>query len=104
MNPLQKIFIKQSVQMFLRLQATLFTRPSLHRWGQKLNHWLAHRTIRHKKITPATTLYELGLRWQQGFPAAKQVPIVGQDDRTLFAEIHTPCPLRGTGVSRHATA
>ncbi|MBS2028089.1 MAG: hypothetical protein JST54_09320 [Deltaproteobacteria bacterium] len=39
----------------------------------------------------------LGATWQRAFPAKKQVPIVSVDATTAYGEIHTRCPLRGSG-------
>jgi hypothetical protein len=39
----------------------------------------------------------LGAAWQRAFPAKKQVPIVSVDATTAYGEIHTRCPLRGSG-------
>ena len=97
MNKFQKVFIKNTVQIFLKLQAFLFRNTSFNFLGYALNKFLANTTIKAKKIGKAQTLDELGQNWQRGFPAKKQVPIVGKDDKTIFGEIHTPCPLRGTG-------
>lgn len=58
---------------------------------------LARLTIRSKGIRPATDLADLGRQWQRGFPSTKQVPITRVTDDTVYAEIHTPCPLRGSG-------
>ena len=58
---------------------------------------LARFTIGSKGISKANDLDMLGKMWQRGFPSAKQVPITGMDDNTVYAEIHTPCPLRGSG-------
>lgn len=57
---------------------------------------LAATTIRQKRITPAAALPALGAAWQSGFPSARQVPIISVSDHTVMAEIHTPCPLRGS--------
>src|SRR5207245_2878867 len=35
--------------------------------------------------------------WQSAFGSAKEVPIVERDERTIYAEILTVCPLRGSG-------
>jgi hypothetical protein len=65
--------------------------------GYKLNSLIAQLTIKRKKINKAKTLDELGKSWQKGFPSNKQVPIIGKDIKTVYGEIHTKCPLRGTG-------
>jgi hypothetical protein len=56
--------------------------------------------VRGKRIVPAADLHALGAAWQRGFPSAKQVPIRAVDAATVRAEIHTPCPLRGSGDTR----
>ncbi|MBL8910639.1 MAG: hypothetical protein JNM17_08060 [Archangium sp.] len=35
--------------------------------------------------------------WQRAFPSKREVPIIGVTEREAFAEIHTVCPLRGSG-------
>ncbi|MEO1435454.1 MAG: hypothetical protein AAFV80_07950, partial [Bacteroidota bacterium] len=80
-----------------KLQAFLFRRPAFNGWGYRINKWLASSTIRSKKIGRDNSLAELGRNWQKGFPAQKQVPIIGQDKNTVYGEILTKCPLQGTG-------
>ena len=97
MNRLQKMFIKNTVNTFLKIQAYLFRKEQLNALGYKLNSIIAKSTIKSKKIGNAKSLEELGKNWQKGFPAKKEVPIVDKDEKTIFGEIHTKCPLRGTG-------
>ena len=97
MNSLQKTFIKQGVNLFLYLQAFLFRVKPLNSLGYLINDLTARLTISSKNIKKADSLAELGKNWQMGFPSNKQVPITGQDEQTVYAEIHTKCPLRGTG-------
>jgi hypothetical protein len=85
------------MQLLLRLQAFLFSHTYLNFLGNALNLFLAQLMIHIKKIDKATTLEELGRNWQKGFATTKQVPITKIDEQTVFAEIHTPCPLRNTG-------
>ncbi|MDP3939378.1 MAG: hypothetical protein Q8R92_14760 [Deltaproteobacteria bacterium] len=54
-------------------------------------------TVRTKGIRRAGSVEELGASWQRAFPAKKQVPIEKVEGNTVYAQIHTPCPLRGTG-------
>src|SRR5690349_8307165 len=58
---------------------------------------MAQLAIRAKGIRPVSDAAELGAQWQRAFPSAKQVPIKRIDHGTVYAEIHTPCPLRGSG-------
>lgn len=48
-------------------------------------------------VRPVTEVAELGPMWHRAFPSSKPLPIVGGDERTVRAEIHISCPLRGTG-------
>jgi len=58
---------------------------------------LASATIERKKIQAATDLPSLGQQWQRAFPTTKHHPIVRVTAQQVEAEIHTQCPLRGTG-------
>ncbi len=74
----------------------MFRIEKLNFYGYKINSLIAKSTIKSKKIEEAKSLEELGRNWQKGFPAKKQVPVVAKDEKTIFGEIHTICPLRGT--------
>lgn len=89
--------IRSGMQAVLRLSAWLARSPSRAGASRALMRGLADATVRSKGIRPATTLAELGAAWQRGFPSRKQVPITAVTDTTVYAEIHTPCPLRGSG-------
>jgi hypothetical protein len=52
---------------------------------------------RCREVRESQSPAELGRIWQRAFGATKQVPIVAVDATTAYAEIHTRCPLRGTG-------
>lgn len=98
MNAVKRWWIRGSMQAMLRVSAALARRSerlSLA-WMRKL----AHLTVRSKRIAPSPDLHALGAAWQRGFPSAKQVPIRAVDAGTVRAEIHTPCPLRGSGDTR----
>ena len=53
--------------------------------------------MKAKAIGRATEDGDLGPLWQRAFPSRKQVPIENTSHNTVVAQIHTPCPLRGTG-------
>lgn len=89
--------IKQSVDAVLRVSAWMARRESLKPATERFMNALASATIKSKKIRKAEGLEDLGRQWQRGFPSAKQVPITRVTEDTVYAEIHTPCPLRGTG-------
>jgi hypothetical protein len=89
--------IRHTVQVVLGTSAWLARRESMNAVTEWLMNSLAKATIKSKNIREATDLEDLGKQWQRGFPSAKQVPIKSVTENTVFAEIHTPCPLRGTG-------
>ncbi len=92
--------IKRSVQSVLRVSAWMARQERLNALTETCMNLLARATIRTKRIRHADSLEGLGRQWQRGFPSAKQVPIKEVTADTVFAEIHTPCPLRGTGDVR----
>ncbi len=94
---MQKWLIKSSVQLVLGTLAAVARRPLLRPLSDGLTHALAAVAIRSKRIGRAASLAELGTLWQRSFPSAKQVPVTSVTEDTVYAEIHTPCPLRGTG-------
>ena len=97
MNALQKLVIKTTVNVMLKIQAFMFRHAMFNTLGYRLNSFVARATIKKKRIGMVKTLDELGECWQRGFPAKKEVPITGKDDNTIYGEIRTKCPLRGTG-------
>lgn len=94
---LKNTLIRQSVQALLRLSATLARHERLNPLTQALMTLLAKIAIISKGIRQVDSLPDLGKQWQRGFPSAKQVPITDITDDTVYAEIHTPCPLRDSG-------
>lgn len=94
---LKQKLIKQSVFFFLNISAWFARRTTLNPVTKRLMRSLAWLTIHTKNIQPQSDLTSLGTAWQKGFPSSKQVPITSIDQTTVLAEIHTPCPLRGSG-------
>jgi hypothetical protein len=97
MNALRKRATRASVQATLGALAFFARRPALSPATDVLTRALARLTVRLRRIEPATDLVGLGRQWQRAFPSSRQVPIERIDGRTVFAQIHTPCPLRGSG-------
>ena len=97
MRQVRKTLIRNGMRSILRMQAFFFRHTATHWLGRAFNALFATTTIRAKGIREVQDLESLGRSWQKGFPSPKQVPITGIDNNTLFAEIRTPCPLRGTG-------
>ncbi len=93
----KNVLIKRSVQFVLAVSAWMARQERLSAVTEAFMNALARATIRSKRIREVDTLEALGAQWQRGFPSAKQVPITAVTADTVFAEIHTPCPLRGTG-------
>ena len=94
---LKNRLIRAAVAGVLRTSALLARQPRLAPLCDAAMRALARFTVRSKGIRAATDLADLGRQWQRGFPSAKQVPITRISDDTVYAEIHTPCPLRGSG-------
>ena len=89
--------IRSSVQFTLAVLAFFARRPWLKPIANALTRSLAVATIHTKRIGRADSVADLGPLWQRSFPSRKQVPIHSITEDTVYAEIHTPCPLRGTG-------
>ena len=94
---LKNTLIRNSMQALLGTLAYLARRERYNRLTAAVTTGLARGVIKSKHIRPARDLVDLGRQWQKGFPSDKQVPIVDISDSTVVAEIHTPCPLRGSG-------
>jgi len=89
--------IKASVGASLAVSAWFARRPRFNAVTSALMRAMARLAIRTKGIREARDAADLGAQWQRAFPSAKQVPIRRIENDTVYAEIHTPCPLRGTG-------
>ena len=94
---MKKWFIRSSMHATLRLIAFFACRPALAPISNALTRSLARLTVRAKAIGRARELAELGPLWQRSFPATKQVPLESTSSHTVVAQIHTACPLRGSG-------
>ena len=97
---MNKQILRFSVQGTLSVLAFFARRRYLWPVCSWLTRSLARLTVQAKGIGRAESLAELGPLWQQSFPSRKQVPIESVSDTTVYAQIHTPCPLRGTGDVR----
>lgn len=100
MSPLQRQVVKHITNALLRVSAALARRPGLHRAADTWHRGLAASMASSRGIKPAKSLDELGKAWQRGFGSPKQIPITRITDDTVYAEIHTACPLRGSGDLR----
>ena len=88
--------IKHSMQGVLSVTAFVSRHESLLSLNNALLRKLAKQ--RASRVAKETDDIEgLGLVWQKAFPSSKQVPITDITEDTVYAEILTPCPHRGTG-------
>ena len=94
MSEMRKWLIRNSVQAMLHGLAFFARRPRLSWITGFLTRSMARTTVRAKHIGAASSVEALGPLWQKSFPAKKQVPIEKVEGRTVFAQIHTHCPLR----------
>jgi hypothetical protein len=94
---LRSQLIKATVGASLAVSAWFARRPRFNAVTSALMRGMAVLAIRSRGIRTARDTVDLGAQWQRAFPSAKQVPIRRIEQDTVYAEIHTPCPLRGTG-------
>jgi hypothetical protein len=94
---MKKWLIRSFGQAMLSVLAFFARRPFLTPLSNLLTRSLARLTVSAKSIGHAQAVAELGPLWQRSFPSKKQVPIESTSNNTVIAQIHTPCPLRGSG-------
>lgn len=91
---LRRSAIRGSVAVVLGLAARLARAGrtgALESAGRAVARW--------RGIEPARDARAIAEAWQRAFPSPKEIPIVEVDEATstAYAEIRTPCPLRGSG-------
>jgi hypothetical protein len=94
---MKRVLTRWTVQATLRALALIARRPALEPASKAATRALAALAVRSKRIRPTGRLADLGPLWQRAFPSPAQVPIERVSEDTVYASIHTPCPLRGTG-------
>jgi hypothetical protein len=65
--------------------------------GKPLMRTLGSLTLKVKKAEKKNTALESAEEWQRMFPSKKMVPITRIEDETIYAEIRSECPYRGSG-------
>jgi hypothetical protein len=55
------------------------------------------RRARRRGVGVEASPRAMAVAWQRAFPPGPDHPIVAVDETTAYAEIHTRCPLRGSG-------
>lgn len=95
----RKIMARLS-RALLQLAAFLARRSWLKPISDFYLRSLARAVVRAKGIRPAqehSSMEALGTRWQMAFAGKKHNPIVKVTSDTVYGEILTECPLRGSG-------
>ncbi|TWT14823.1 hypothetical protein [Reyranella sp. CPCC 100927] len=81
----------------LHVAAWLARRPA---WQERTLHFmrrLADSAAARGRVGPAADLADLGRQWQKAFGGKAKHPVTAITNDTVYGEIHTHCPLRGTG-------
>lgn len=65
--------------------------------GKPLMRTLGSLTLTVKKAQKKNTALESAEEWQRMFPSKKMVPITKIEEGTVYAEIRSECPYRGSG-------
>jgi len=94
---LKKYMTKYGMQAALNVTAFLAKQERLEYVSNKLLGAVASFSAQRTQNSQPKTIEELGTCWQNAFPSPKQVPLVDIKKDTVYAEIRTPCPLRGSG-------
>lgn len=111
MNYLNRLAIKHGMQLVLKVTAAMARSRTLGPSTPTFMAWLARRKPAPSVPSPSAKTASRGniashspqllaAAWQAGFASKKQVPIVAWDTESAYGQIHTPCPLRGTGDLR----
>lgn len=93
----RKLFIRWSMWVAMSALAFMARRSAFAPISDATTRWMARTIVRAKRIGPAQSAAELGALWQSSFLSKNQVPIESISDRTAIAQIHTRCPLHGSG-------
>lgn len=88
----KKIAFETGLQVIAKI-----ARSPVHGLVRPLTRALGVFTLKVQGGQPQQGLAATGDEWQRMFPSPERVPITGRDERTVYAEIHERCPLRGTG-------
>ncbi|MBV1920836.1 MAG: hypothetical protein KUG73_09150 [Pseudomonadales bacterium] len=65
--------------------------------GKPVMRGLGSLTLAVKKADEKDSAIESAEEWQRMFPSKKMVPITNVDADTVYAEIRSECPYRGSG-------
>jgi len=93
----KKQLTKYGMQAALNVTACLAKQQRFEDLSNKLLGAVAIFSAQKIQDSRPRTIKELGTCWQNAFPSPKQVPLVDINEDTVYAEIRTPCPLKGSG-------
>lgn len=96
MSATKNIMVRMS-RFLLELAAFLARRPRLKPVSDFYLRSLARKMVKANRIGPASAVGDLGTQWQKAFGGTKHHPIVEITSDTVYGEILTECPLRGSG-------
>ena len=65
--------------------------------GKPFMRALGSLTLKIKKAQKKNTALKSAEEWQRMFPSKKMVPITRIEENTVYAEIRSECPYRGSG-------
>jgi hypothetical protein len=92
-----KGLIRSTTRALLHVSAWLARDPARQAWSARWSRALATAAVRRARIDPAADAAALAAAWQRAFFSPRQVPVLRVGTDTAYAEIRTPCPLRGSG-------
>ena len=72
-------------------------RPWLQFLSDRLTRSMARVAMRRAGARPAQNLEDLFEQWQRSSPALADYRLKKMEGDTIYAEIHSPCALRGSG-------
>lgn len=65
--------------------------------GKPFMRALGSITLHVKRAQKKSTVLESAEEWQRMFPSKKMIPITRIEENTVYAEIRSECPYRGSG-------
>ena len=87
---------KRLFNSFMQFTHWLCESGARHRWSVPVMRALGGLTLRVKSGQKKAQIEDAAGEWQRMFPSKKMVPITRIEDSTVFAEIRSPCPFRGS--------
>ncbi|MFO0745896.1 MAG: hypothetical protein U1F43_09510 [Myxococcota bacterium] len=89
--------LARAFQLGLAAAAALVRQPLTRAAATRALAALGAALARRRGVRASADPRAMAEAWQRAFPSRKHVPIARVDATTAYAEILTPCPLRGSG-------